>query len=437
MSHTILFDGAYSIDSAGDDAPLAFMVDALRRRLDQPRFITLVRHPEWPLAKRLGFETRPNLEHDSASAARGRWFQGLNYQDDRGALAEIADTIAEANLLVLGAGNFLTEVGIDVLRGHLPRFTAMTLAAQMAGTPVLLFGLSANRLRHPWTCRAAEWLLRSATHVSFREPLGIANLEASGVRLPAYDLLPDPAIGAPTAPIGTAERILAGERIPNPPGTRRLAIAPRDLSWMGSSVAEDYERRQVEVIDRWCADPDREVLIIPQCTYDVDGPRTDDRHLGRTFRERASHPDRVHVVSGRYDYDEIESLYGMAEVALATRLHGAVFAARMGTPVIGLAYEDKVPGFFDQLGEPSLCLPLSTSAAELIDHLDAAAQQRSAVGKRLEQSIARLQSEVDRYADIAARLARHGSSRLGDQTSMADTARTRPLRRTAMAGNVI
>ncbi len=405
MTRTVLFDGAFSIDSAGDDAPLAFMVEALRRRLDAPRFVTLVRHTNWPLAERFGIETHANLEHDSASAARERWFRGLNFGDDRGELARIAGLVAEADLLVLGAGNFITEVGIDVLRGHLPRFTAMTLAAQMAGTPVMLFGLSANRLRHPWTRRAAQWLLRSAAHVTFREPLGIANLEASGVDVPAHDLLPDPAIGAPRAHAGTGERILLAEGIPARNEAGRLALAPRDLSWMGAEVAEAYERRQIEVIDRWCAKSPRDVLIVPQCTYDVDGPRTDDRHLGRRLRARARHPGRIHVIAGRYDYDETEALYKAADVALATRLHGAVFAARMGTPVIGLAYEDKVPGFFDQIQAPELCLSLETHAEELVARLEEAERRKRPIGQQLHRSVESLREGVERYADIAAALA--------------------------------
>ena len=184
MSMNIVFDGAFSIDSAGDDAPLAFMVHELRKRLDRPRFFALVRHPEWPLARRLGVETGLNLEHDSKAASVGRWYRGMNFGDSRAELEAVANVVAKADLLVLGAGNFLTEVGIDVLRGHLPRFVAMSLVAQMSQTPTLLFGLSANPLRHPWTVRAAQWLLHSASAVTFRERIAINNLEASGVRLP-------------------------------------------------------------------------------------------------------------------------------------------------------------------------------------------------------------------------------------------------------------
>lgn len=403
MTFTIVFDGAFSIDSAGDDAPLAFMVHELRKRLDRPRFVALVRHPEWRLAGRLGVETALNLEHDSKAASIGRWYRGLNFGDDRTELETVANVVANADLLVLGAGNFLTEVGIDVLRGHLPRFVMMSLAAQMSQTPTLLFGLSANTLRHPWTVRAAQWLLRSASAVTFRERIAIDNLEASGIRLPAHLLLPDPALGAPSAPIDTGAIILAREQVPEASG-KRLALAPRDLSWMGRDAAERYEREQVALIELWCGSGENDVLFIPQCTYDVDGSRTDDRHLARTLRARSRFPERIHVIQGRYDYDEIESIYREADCAVATRLHGAVFAARMGVPVVGLAYEDKVRGFFDQLRLPDACLAWDAPATQILATLRELTREPGRASTRLRAGIARLQGELHGYIDVAERL---------------------------------
>ncbi len=405
MAVHVVFDGAFSIDSAGDDAPLAFLVAELRKRFDRPRFTALVRHPEWRLAKRLGIETAANLEHESKSASAGRWYQGLNYGDDRASLESVANTVAGADLLVLGAGNFLTEVGIDVLRGHLPRFVAMSLAAQMARTPILLFGLSANRLRHPWTVRAADWLLHAASAVTFRERLAIENLTASGVQVPDHALLPDPALGAPSAPRGAGARILASERIPRPSG-KRLALAPRSLAWMGAGVADRYEREQIALLDLWCREGANDALFVPQCTYSVDGPGTDDRSLARRLRAGSRFPERVHVVEGRYDYDEVESLYGEADCAVATRLHGAVFAARMGIPVIGLAYEDKVRGFFDQVGIPEACIAWDAPAPEILARLRRLMDAPERVGARLSGGVTRLQGELPAYVDIAEDLIR-------------------------------
>lgn len=405
MTFNIVFDGAFSIDSAGDDAPLAFMVHELSKRIESPRFSALVRHPEWRLGRRLGVETVSNLEHESKAASAGRWFRGLNFSDSRAGLEAVANVVASADLLILGAGNFLTEVGIDVLRGHLPRFVAMSLAAQMSQTPTMLFGLSANRLRNPWTVRAAQWLLHSANAVTFRERIAIENLASSGVRIPDHVLLPDPALGAPSAPIDAGAKILAGEHIPRTSG-RRLALAPRDLSWMGPEASDRHERQQIELIDRWCREAGNDVLIVPQCTYSVDGPRTDDREVGRRLRAGCRFPERTHSLQGRYDYDEIESVYREADCAVTTRLHGSVFAARMGVPVVGLAYEDKVSGFFDQMRLPEACMIWDAPAAKILERLHVLMDSPGRMSERLLAGVSRLQGELHGYVDIAERLLR-------------------------------
>jgi polysaccharide pyruvyl transferase WcaK-like protein len=292
----------------------------------------------------------------------------------------------------------------------------------MARTPILLFGLSENRLRHPWTARAAEWLLQTASAVTFRERLAIENLTASGVRIPDHALLPDPALGAPRAASGTGARLLAKERIPRASG-RRLALAPRSLAWMGPEVADRYEREQIALLDLWCREGANDALFVPQCTYSVDGPATDDRHLARRLRAGCRFPERVHVVEGRYDYDEVESLYREADCAVATRLHGAVFAARMGVPVIGLAYEDKVRGFFDQIGIPEACLAWDEPAPEILARLRRLTDASERMPERLLGGVARLQDELHAYVDIAERL-------IGSTRAAEDAPRRGPTGRT-------
>ncbi|ABB37220.1 polysaccharide pyruvyl transferase [Oleidesulfovibrio alaskensis G20] len=405
MTPTIVFDGGYTLWSAGDDAPLAFMTDGLARRLGTPVFKAFVRHPHASFDRRFGVQTLPNLEHESKAGAAGRWFRGLNFTDPRGELAAVADTVAQADLLIMGAGNFITEVGMDVLRGHLPRFCTMALMAQMAGTPYMLFGLSANVLHNPWAVRAAGWLLRGAAAVTFRERMAVENLRACGVALPEHTLLPDAALGAPRAPQGRGDEILRQEQIPSRTAGLRLALAVRDLSWMGSHAAALYERHQTELINLWCARKDNDVLLVPQCCYHADSGITDDRVLGRTLRGRSRFSDKVHVIEGCYHYDDIESLYTQADCAVATRLHGSVFAARMGIPVVGLAYEDKVRGFFGQLQAEDQCLPWDAPATDILALLDSLMLRVQAVRDHMLHRIEQLQQQLAGYIDIAAALA--------------------------------
>ena len=397
----ILLDGGYTLGSAGDDAPLSFLTDSLRARFKDVDFTVVARHPHEEFERRHGVLTVPGFEYESKAASGGRWFRGLNFEDDRTTLGALADCIADSDLLVLGAGNFLTEVGIDVLRGHLPRFAVMVAIAQLAGTPTMLFGLSANQLQSPWAARGARWLLHAADAVTFREQRAVDELLASGIDLPRYELLPDPALGAREPGPGRGAEVLDAESIP-PSAAQRLGLAPRDLSWL--DVHEQYLATQVQTVDRWLATSDeRDVLIIPQCTYE-DAPHTDDRVIGRAIAHSSIDPSRVHVIKRQLPHWDIEACYQIVDVVLATRLHGSVFAARQGVPVLGLAYEQKVAGFFDSLGLAQLCLPIEASADTIIEELDSVCASADDLSAQLTSRITELRTQLDRYIDIAIEL---------------------------------
>jgi polysaccharide pyruvyl transferase WcaK-like protein len=402
MKRKIVFAGGYTIWSAGDDAPMAFLSSRLRERFPgECEFVVIARHPNPVFDEFFGVRTIRGFEYDSKALSSGKWMRGLNFSDDRMELKAIADEIASADLLVLGAGNFITELSLDILRGHFAQFAVLTLLADLAQTPVMLFGLSANKLLHPWSQRAAAWMLRRASAVTFRERLALDNLRASGVKLPHHEILPDAALGAPSAPQARAHEILAGEgiRLDN---KEVLAVSVRDLSWMQTHTS--YQETLIGVVNAWTARPDRAALFIPQCTYHVEDPRTDDRYTAEQLRPGLVHVGRCCFVRGQYQSPDIACLYHEAHVTLATRLHGSVFSAKAGTPVVGLSYEDKVAGFFGQLGRPEWALSLQTDPTNILSLLDHLSARQAALRPELLARVGQLTHELERYVDIACEL---------------------------------
>jgi len=398
----IVFVGCYTIRSAGDDAPLAFLTTALRERLGPCEFVVLARHPNAAFDRFYGVRTIRGFEYESKAAAQGRWMQGMNYDDDRGELGTIADEIASADLVVLGAGNFFTEVSFDLFRGNFAMVLVASAMAELAETPFLLYGLSANHLKQPWAIRAARWMLRRAAAVTFRDRSAVSNLTEGGVRLPLYEVLPDPALGAPPCAPERADEILRIEGS-DLAGKQVLAIALRNLAYMNGQ--DEYERLLADVIDRWNArGPGYAVLFVPQCTYNVGDPGTDDRYIARQLSQKLTTSDQCHFIEGVYESPEIECLYRRAQVTLGTRLHGCVFAAKMGSPVVGLAYEDKVVGFFQQLGQPDWCLPWNGDSDAVFSKLIELHSRRTQLQPWLHARIAELQADLKRYVDLAVDL---------------------------------
>ena len=402
MSPTIAFDGGYTIWSAGDDAPLAFLADRLRRSLGSDvRLRVLARHPNAEFDRHYGVETVPNLEYPSKALSQGKWFRGLNFSDNRRELRELAEALTDVDLLILGAGNFITETSLDIMRGHFSRFALMTLLADINSIPVYFFGLSANRLRNPWVVKTASWMLSRAAAVTFRDHAAVRNLTDSGVSLPPHVVLPDPVLGAPSQGRPRAAEILTLEGIPGKKRAR-LALAVRDMSWRKAHAG--YEDLLVKVLDAWCAVDERDVVCIPQCTYNVDTSVTDDRFIAARLRDRLRRPDRMYLIEGRYPSWDIEACYCESDIALATRLHGSVFAAKQGVPPIGIAYEDKVFGFYEQMEMQEWCVGLDVAPETLSSMLALALKQRETLSIKMRSRIQKLQKELNRYAEIALAL---------------------------------
>lgn len=399
MASKIAFYGGYTLWSAGDDAPLAFMVQALKKQLPEyTEYVVFCRHPDKEFEENFGVRTVRNFEYDSKALSEGKWMRGLNFADDRSELRRIAEEIDSASLLVLGAGNFITEVSFDVLRGHLSQFLVLTYIAELCGTPVYFYGLSANKIGDKWARLAVQRMLRSASAVTFREPFAVQNLVDSGISLPPYKLLPDPALGAPIGNVARGLELAGKEGIEL--GNRPVvAMSLRDLSWMNGN--KTYERTITAFLEHWLHTTGGAAIFIPQCTYHVEDPRTDDRYVADRIMGKLSRTDACFVVRGEYFYKDIQSFYSLADMSVATRLHGAVFSAMMGVPVIGLAYESKVAGFFRQINMSEWCLPWDVDSHQLIALANTMKARKEDIARGLEANVSDAKSRVSEYVNIA------------------------------------
>jgi len=143
----VIFAGAYGIHSQGDDAALITLVEGLRQRIGAFDGVVIARHYREDAYAPWELRSIQNLEYEHKSESVGKWFHGFNHGDDRSHLQQLQDEIATSDLLILGAGNFLVDKTIDLLRGPIPYFFVLTLMAKMAKTPVMWFGISIGPFR--------------------------------------------------------------------------------------------------------------------------------------------------------------------------------------------------------------------------------------------------------------------------------------------------
>lgn len=400
----IIFAGAYGIQSQGDDAPLVVLARMLRERVGDFDGVVVSRPPGGAEYGALGLRSVPNFEYATKAESLGKWFRGFNPQDDRTDLRALENEISGGDLLVLGAGNALVDQSIGLLHGPVPYFLALTLMARMSGVPILWYGLSIGPLNTALGKKYGRLCLDLAAAVTVRDARSLAVAKEIGHQGPCVQL-PDPVLGLPApgpAPVsalalepwrkahGQAGGVVAVSVRALPPGCMAHA------AWVAGMAA-----LLDELHDRHGLRP----LFIPQCTYPHGGPLEDDRAMAMQVANAMRHRACAVLVERQLGVEECLSLYAGAQIALCTRLHGVVFAAMNGTPVVAFGYHPKLAGFMDWLGQPERLVSVQGPGAQnwlatAEAALQTSASQRHAMLARIEEG----RRQVEGYGDLAAML---------------------------------
>jgi len=399
----ILFNGAYTINSAGDDAALEAIIKLLQKKLGTNfESIVLSRHPNKAFDDAFGVTTIQNLEYKSKNESLNKWLRGFNINDNESILFEYLEHFENADLVILGAGNFLNDNSFGLFKGMLSRFCISAFLAQLTNTPCLLYGLSSSTLRAPLSKYMAHWLLNNSSKVTFRDKYSYQLIKDLDIKMPLdTEILPDPVMCSSCTTSDRVNEILNRENIPIHKKNPRLAVSVRSLNHLGEEINKIYLNNLKLVIDHWTTNSG-EVLFIPQCTYELDYPYSDDRNVAMDLIKNLRHPELVYNITSHYWPWEIEGLYTTCDISLCTRLHAGVFSCKHSIPTVALAYEPKVNGFWDSIDLTKYCIPLDTHIKEIlnlihesIDHYptDLLAEKTETIKKRAE-----------RYADLAIEL---------------------------------
>jgi polysaccharide pyruvyl transferase WcaK-like protein len=183
-------------------------------------------------------------------------------------------------------------------------------------------------------------------------------------------LAPDPALMLPPADRGEADDVLAACGIPLNGAplvgvavrrwfhhTRTLVPHKYALRWGLREVpgAESCDRLTsllARVLDGLAERHGAFIVLLP--TYNV-SHESDDGISLQVLRKMRSGRGGMSCISDPRLY---KAVCGRLRVMLGGRMHPTIFAAAMGTPVVGLSYNRKFEGFFRHLGRESDVIPI-------------------------------------------------------------------------------
>jgi polysaccharide pyruvyl transferase CsaB len=332
-----LLSGYYGFGNAGDEAVLAAIVEHLRADYPDADITVLSSDPA----------ATANM-HGVAAVQRWR-------------LPAVWSALGRCDVLLQGGGSLIQDVTSRVSAVY---YLGVLALARLRRVPTVILAQGLGPLRNPvlraWTRREFS----AAAAITVRDGDSLEELARLSVTSPSPVLVADPAV------LLTPRRHASGTAQVPP----RALIAVRE--WPGAEVAHESCR----ALARWLWE--KRGLEVDVVAFQDPG----DVNLARYISEAAM---GCRLVSGLGHPAEFVSLVARADLVVAMRLHGLIFAAAQCVPAVGISYDPKLDAFGAAAGQPVLglreCTPEALIAAceQALEHAGDLAAQRHETAEAL------------------------------------------------------
>ena len=381
MSH-ILICGAAGYTNLGDDAVLWGMLTQLRRTLAKPTIRVAGGEELGPLVNPFGASAVP---YDDA--------------------AELARAIEGSDLVILGGGGLLYDVGYDADLTRLLRpggdrqwlyeMARVAAAAGAAGRPVMLYGLGVGPLMTEAARRVTRFIAGQAKAITVRDQASAKLLSESGIASTRVHIAADPAVMVEAESQEATAMLLERCGIREPP---RPWIALNLRPWGEEEERQLLVTRAAALVRKVREQLGGTAILLPlQCQHD------DDRTVLRRVLQAAGDGAGALLAEPTVLPSELVAMIARFDLVVGMRLHALVLALAAGTPFVALPYDAKVQEFAERAGVGGQAHP-----ADDFDPETVAARCRALLGQREEVS-ARLKvrrEELRESAALSAELAK-------------------------------
>ncbi len=350
----VVVSGYYGCGNAGDEAVLAAIVQALRRRDPEGEIVV--------------------LSADPAATQKIHGVAAVSRTD----LAAVRAALGRADLLLSGGGSLLQDV--TSLRS-LAYYLGVVALARWLKVPVFFYAQGVGPLRRP----LARWLVRRVAEgvagITVRDGASAEVLRQVGLRRPPVRVTADPVFAFAPEP-GTAGG-------PEAPGGGRPVFGFAFRPWSGEEAWRPAVARAAGELARRYGAEIRWLSFQPER----------DLQVARALQAACAVPSTV-VEPGRTPA-EVFAQVARCDLIVAARLHALIMGAVAGRPVVGVSYDPKTDALLAELGQaPAGRLP-GVAAEELVEAAGRVWERRGEVSAELGPRVATLRERAAETADLA------------------------------------
>ncbi len=351
--------GAYGKGNTGDDAILQSVIAGLRSVQPLRRIYVLSRKPD---------EIRLRYRVDSSYTFN---------------IFAMLRALRHSTLYINGGGNLIQ----DITSTRSLMFYLFTLfAGKRCGCKVLMYGCGIGPVGRPLNRRLTSRTLdRYVDEITLREDESRDELRDLGVQSPRVTLAADPALSLSPASHAAVDEVMHKNDLDPQGAYICFSLRPWEgfnekLEAFAACAAHAWDKYHLEAV-LLPVEPTRDLaaarrvaaLIRTPCRI-VETPLSPELALGVISRMRA---------------------------AVSMRLHGLIFAAGAGVPLVGVAYDKKVSSFLHYMHQ-ELCIPLDEVDADSLCRLTDLALSKNS--DELAQSVERLRAAEKNNTQAVLRL---------------------------------
>jgi len=343
----VVICGAYGMGNAGDDAILEAIVGEMRE-IDP--FMPITALSRKPMETRLKYVV--NSVHMFDIPAFHRAMRGTK-------------------LYLSGGGSLIQNV---TSRRSLWYYLYTISAAKRLGNAVMMYGCGIGPIVNNRDENIIKRVLNNDVDIiTLREKFSLSELEHLGVNGPKLIVSSDPALSLPASSNDRVSEELS--KFGLDPEGEYVCFSVRN--WAGfeqkASIfaeAADYVYEKLGIMPVF-------ILI----NHQEDGAATEAvRSLMRT---------KTSVISEPMDSALAIGVLSRMKAVVSMRLHGLIFAASQGVPLVGVSYDPKVTAFLDSVGNEN-CLQLEDLTRESLESMIELAVRQFGDNEERKKSVERL-----------------------------------------------
>ena len=357
----VLICGAYGFGNTGDDAILQAIIGEMRRIDPHMPLTVLSRRPK---------DTQRTF--------------GVNACHRFGVHA-IRRVLRRSQLFISGGGSLMQDV---TSRLSLWYYLGTIRMAHGCGCKVQMYGCGIGPIIYDRDQKLAAHIINTCVDkITLREPDSRETLKDFGVTVPEVILASDPALTLPPASRSRIDSILRAH----------------DMELDGKYIGF--------VLRKWPGMEEKDTVFAAGAVYAYLKYGLTPVFLSINFRADGEASQMVtehlsipfHMIDEQMSSGEVIGVLSRMTTVVSMRLHGLIFAAGQGVPLIGVAYDPKVTAFLDYVEQNNYIQLAALNEKDLSDMIDSAVALAGR-GEEMRRRTELLNQQEDNNRATAARL---------------------------------